>query len=310
MGVITIFSTVQAHAASPKILLSYGDLNYFSFKNDPKSLSTACRKPSLVATYDYLSKSDNCALIWSSNTPLNGRIFLQVFENGTWIRISDSMKWSSGAFSDAERNGLALKKASNSQEIGSFQIKGLENPEYIQATKNQNSRFANGDLCWAQDAGPLRVRLLFNATSGISINSNEVRITYKNYEGIRYDGFQCVFSKDSPQSDPKTGNKSPGAKLPACTISQVIDLKNYIVKRSEAYEIQKSALRNIRIQQDAAARALSNQARENAYASIEKWTSLGQQAAGVVKQFELFFINIKTKCEANDVTMPSLGPIE
>jgi hypothetical protein len=307
---VTTFSPSEAGGATPKITFSYGDINYFNFKNSPNSLSKSCKKLSAVATYDYLNTADNCALIWSSNVPVSGRIFLQVFENGTWLRISDSARWLPGGFSDYERNGVPVKKKFNSQESGSFAIRVLDNPTKIEAMKMQNSRVATGELCWAQDAGPLRFRVHLSSTSGSSAYSNEVRVSYKNFENIKFDGFQCALSAEVTQSTPKPTNKTPGVKLPACTISQIIDLKNYILKRYDAYEIQRSSLVNIRIQQDVAVRALSAQARENANASINKWTILGQQAAGVVREFELLFGGIKNKCSADDVVLPVLAPIE
>lgn len=306
----TALSPSVSYGATPKITFSYGDLNYFNYKSSPNSLDKTCKKLSAVATYDYLGPANSCALIWSSNVSVSGRIFLQVFENGTWLRISDSTRWLPSGFSDAERDGVPVKKKFNSQESGSFQVRVLDNPTENEAIKTQNSRVATGELCWAQDAGPLRFRVQLISTSGSSIFSNEVRISYKNFENIKYDGFQCALSLDATKSAPKSANKTPGAKLPACTISQVIDLKNYITKRYDAYEIQRSSLLNIRIQQDVAVRALSAQARENANASINKWTILGQQAAGVVREFELLFGSIKNKCSADDVVLPVLAPIE
>jgi len=303
----TVFSASVSYGATPKISFNYGDTNYFTYKGKPNNLDKACKKLSTIATYDYLGQSNNCALIWSSNTPLSGRIFLQVFENGTWIKISKSKRFDSNELNDFEKNGISVKKKINSQQGMYFNLKTLTSPRNEEAVKLQNSRIATGELCWAQDAGPLGFRVLFESTTGVSLYSNEVRISYKNFENIRYDGFQCSPTKVTPQGAP---SKTQGAKLPACTISEVIDLKNYILKRNDAYELEKSSLLNIRVQQDVYGRALSAQARADADASIDKWTRLLQQAAGVVRQFELLFGDIKNRCSADDVLLPALAPIE
>jgi hypothetical protein len=302
--VASVCVPATAQGAVPKISFFVGDINYF---NQPGVKNKDCKGLSTSAEYNYLNLQSQCTFLWSANVKVSGRLFLQVFEEGFWIKITESKRWDSNGFSGQEKNGISVKNKVNGIAPT---IRGLSAPRNEEAVRTINRRLAIGDLCYAQDPGPLRYRMQFIGQSGSVSVSNEVRITYKNYENLVSTGYECKPSKNSPQNIPQSGVNNSGAKLPPCTISQVIDLRNYIDKREEAYEIRKNAALNLRIQQNIAESTYSRDVRNNAYASIDRWMAILQQAAGVGRRFELLFEDLKTKCSANDVTLPTLAPIE
>jgi hypothetical protein len=302
---IVIFSAQSislsaAEGAAPRITLAYED---FSGK--------ACAKNKVNFIYDYTAGyENNCALYWNSNVKVSGKIFIQTYESQNWIRATQSKNWESTSWSIQELRGIPIKNEKGRSQT-TIRLLTLD-PPITEAAKKIGRKVAVGDYCAAQTAGPLKFRIEFVSAKGPTLYSNEVTVTYSNFDKWIFNGNNCVLGVSSNIPSPVKSGDASNAKLPVCSVSKVIDLKDLIRNRNESHDIRLEAISNISIQQEAAKYASSlgqRQAAENAYASIDKWTRLAQEASGNIRQVELLFAEIKSRCKADDVKLPTLSSL-
>jgi hypothetical protein len=300
---LVIFSVLalnlsSANGATPRITLGF----------EENLSGKACAKNKVNFVYDFSAGySDKCALFWNSNVKVSGKIFLQTYENQNWIRATQSKKWEPNSWSVQDLTGIQIKNEKGRSQT-TIQLLTLD-PPITEAAKRIGRRVATGDFCWAQTAGPLKFRIEFVSPKVPTIYSNEVVITYSNFDKWIFNGNNCVLGVSTTSPSPVINGNTTSANLPICSVSKIIDLKDLIRNRNQSHEIRITAISNISIQQEAAMLAISlgqRQAVENANASIDKWTRLAQEASGNIRQVELLFKEIKSRCKADDVQLPAL----
>jgi hypothetical protein len=293
------FNMSAASGASPRLTLGFED----------SSTGKACAKNKVAFVYDYSAGYENkCALYWTSNIKVSGKIFVQTYENQNWIRATQSKNWESNSWSPQELRGIPIKNEKGRSQT-TIRLLTLD-PPISEEAKKIGRRVAVGDYCAAQTAGPLKFRIEFVSAKGPTLYSNEVIVTYSNFDKWIFDGNNCVLGVSSNNPSPVKSGSASNGNLPMCSVSKVIDLKDLIRNRNESHDIRLTAISNIAIQQEVAKSASllgQRQAAENAYASIDKWTRLAQEASGNIRQVELLFAEIKSRCKADDVSLPSLS---
>lgn len=293
-------SLSSAEGVAPRINLAFED-----YSGKP------CAKNKVNFTYDYTAGYENkCALYWNSNVKVSGKIFIQTYEDENWIRATKSKKWEPNSWSAQELRGIPIKNEKGRSQT-TIRLLTLD-PPITEEAKRIGRRVAIGGYCAAQIAGPLKYRIEFVSAKGPTLYSNEVVVTYSNFDKWIFNGNNCALGVSSNDSSPANSGSTSATNLPPCSVSKVIDLKDLIRNRNESHEIRLEAISNISIQQEAAKYASSlgqRQAAENAYASIDKWTRLAQEASGNIRQVELLFAEIKSRCRADDVKLPTLSSL-